>query len=200
MSFWSSLHHTLTPTLLPVSHLLRQIHCSPTDSSPLTSSPLHPLLFVPHHYLPPLNLWTSHIASTHRHSNALIHPHTFPASITFPLVPLCLTSGEVALLPYADLGGVDQVANRNSPPHRGSYAGVTGAALVHLQQGQVWGGATCHRHHIVTNTIWGGVWGKKQEGGESKCGWFFRSGEHGGKRNDKKKNMKMINKDTRYKE
>lgn len=50
---------------------------------------------------------------------------------------LPLTSGEVALLPYTDLGGVDQVANGDGPPHRGSYAGVTGASLVHLQQGQV---------------------------------------------------------------
>lgn len=63
------------------------------------------------------------------------------------------TFGEIALLPHADLGGVDQVANGNSPPHRCAYAGVTGAALVHLQQGQVGGGAASHCHHVVADTV-----------------------------------------------
>lgn len=71
----------------------------------------------------------------------------------------CFTFGEVALLPHTDLGRVDQVADGDGPAHGGPYAGVTGAALVHLQQGQVWRGATGHRHHIVANAIcqgWGG--------------------------------------------
>ena len=101
-----------------------------------------PSLFIPHHCFLPLNLsYSSHTStSTHTHT----HTHT--------QLP-CLTFGEVALLPDADLGSVDQVADGNCPPHRGAYPGVTGAAFVHLQQGQIWGGPAGHRHHVVANTI-----------------------------------------------
>ncbi len=112
-----------------------------------------PSLFIPHHCFPPMTLWYSFHTSTYTST-----------TYTFTLSQLCLTFGEVALLPHTDLGSVDQVANRNRPPHSGADAWVTGAALVHLQQGKVRGGATCHRHHVVVNTIWREGLERKQMG------------------------------------
>ncbi|KAF3845045.1 hypothetical protein F7725_008208 [Dissostichus mawsoni] len=68
--------------------------------------------------------------------NSTCTPSPFPLHLTPPLALLCLTSGKIALLPNADLRGVDQVSDGNRPAHGGADAGVTGAALVHLQQGQ----------------------------------------------------------------
>lgn len=79
---------------------------------------LTPAFELPPHRFSP---WTARMSSTRQRS---------------PATP-GLTFGEVALLPHTDLGRVDQVADGNGPAHRGAHAGVTGAALVHLQQGQV---------------------------------------------------------------
>lgn len=60
-----------------------------------------------------------------------------------------LTMGEVALLIHADLWCVHQEANGNGPAHGGPHPRVTGAALVHLQQGQITGWCSRQSNHVV---------------------------------------------------
>lgn len=119
--------------------LISSFLCSPFTLRLLRSTLLLLLLLKPLIYHLHKDL---HITSTHT------------AFFSWIFVELCLTSGEVTLLPYADLGGVDQVADRNGPAHGGPHTRMTGAAFMHLQQGEVCRWAPSHRHHVVANSIW----------------------------------------------